>query len=367
MTGWLTLVSAVLSTGAAFAHPGPGIVVDQTGRVYFVVLGDSRIFTIAPDGSRAVWLEDDRVRLPHHLVIDADGGLYTVSDDDGRVWRIAPDGGLTPFFPSGRVRAARGIQVGQYGNPFTIDSSSAIYAVSGDRNRIVRIEPSGAVTPVGDAPFGDLHFSAMAWGPDGALYVTDHGRVWRIPPHGSAAPLAISGDTVALGVGIAVARSGALYVADYSANRVLRIGPDGRAAAAPGTERVRWAGPVGVALGPGGALYVLDHGPGVTRVFRVTGERVQRLYTRRDPFSLIGPGILTAFLLLLVAQTWVRRPASRIDWGWWTTAIGCLIAVTYAVGGSIPGFSLARHAVLLLYVLAAARSYRRVRAPGLAG
>jgi streptogramin lyase len=302
----MALLLALVFARTAAAHPGPGIVVDRAGRVYFVVIGDPHVYTIGPDGAARVFVSDPRLQRPHHLALDAAGNLYTASDHDGVVWRVGPDGQLTRYFPFATLKPVAGLLVGMGGDPFTVGPDGAVYTPWRGRGSVARIDTTGVVTEV-TAPFGDLHFSAFAWGPGGVLYLTARERLWRVDPSGVVTRVTVTGAALELGVGVAVDASGAVYVADYYADRVWRIGADGVAAPAPGTERRRWAGPVGVTLGPTAELYVLDYGARGTRVYRVDGTRVRRLWSRTEWQPLIGPVLLTALLLLVVARMWQRR------------------------------------------------------------
>jgi sugar lactone lactonase YvrE len=365
--GAVLYLAALLAPSVARAHPGSGIVVDRTGRIYFVKPGDHRIFVLSTDGRVAVLVDDPRLRLPHHLVLDAQGNLYTASDNDGRVWKIASDGRLTLHFDSRSVWQTHSVQVGSYGDPWAMDAAGGVYAVawqsgSFTRSAIVRIAPSGAVTELANRRFGNLHFGTMAWGPDSSLYVTEFARVWRIRPGGVATALEIRGDSLGLAAGIAVDSTGTVYVADVSARRVLRVVADGAAAGVPELERARLRGPVGLALGRAGELYVVDHGPRAFWILRVAGGRVERVYADVNYFALYGPAaVLILFQLLLIAQTWARRPRNRLDWGWWTLGVGVLVFVLFFVAAKAPGYAYARFGVLGLYLAASVGSWRRGR------
>ena len=169
------------SAGPAHAHPGSGIVVTRDGRVLFVTVGDSRILTIGPGGEIRTFLDDPRLRLPHHLVLDPSGDLYSVSDHDGRVRRITPAGGMTQVFPFASTGAA--VHLGAGGDPFTVDANGDLHGVDAraeaGRWRVVRVDATGASARLAGseeghrdgrgagARFGELHFASMVIGPDG--------------------------------------------------------------------------------------------------------------------------------------------------------------------------------------------------------
>jgi len=216
------IVASLMFASPAAAHPGSGIVVDRNGNVFFVMLGSSAIMKLSRDGSVRVLVDDERLRLPHHLVLGRDGALYAASDVDGKVWRVGADGSLREHFNSKRVprapRPGAEVHVGAFGDPFTLDSAGNVYALgSASDSTLIRIALDGTVTPLAvNAKFGGLHFSSMTWGLDGALYVSDKTRVWRIVGD-SATAIVPSGVALFRATGLAVDREGNIYVAPVGA------------------------------------------------------------------------------------------------------------------------------------------------------
>lgn len=297
----------------AEAHPGSGIVVDRRGNVYFVISGSNAIMRLDRDGKATTFVSDERLRAPHHLVLGTDGSLYAASDHDGRVWRAATDGSLREYFNSNRVaRPEPGraeVHVGSWGDPFTIDPAGNIYALAAaNAPAIIRIAPNGQVTPIAtSARFGELHFSSMAWGVDGALYLTDASRVWRIVGD-SATPIVPQGVQLSRATGLVVDGDDNIYVADYGSHRVVRFARDGLVNTPRAIERLRLRNPTGVTVA-GGDVYVLDSPPGGVAVWRVHDGEAERLYSRRSPqvyyrWALLG---LPVLLVVLVAWRWSKR------------------------------------------------------------
>lgn len=318
------LLCGLVATEAR-AHPGSGIVVDRLGRVYFIA--HLRIMKIDTDGLVAP-LEVDRViGNPHHLAIDRHGNLYTTSDRDGRVWRITPDGETTQVYPT--EGNAKPVLVGAGGDPFTIDSAGNIYCVvTPDESRIVKITPDGTVTTLAggeaghadgrgaEARFGNLHAATMAWGPEGALYVTDRTRVRWIAPDGTVSTLAITeGPDLARGWGLAVDGHGTVYVADPRSRRVLRITPDGRATVLAGSRapgRAVFFRPVGVAIGQDGDVYVKDDPFRSGRVWKISADGIVTMVAGGALARLAWEyGMLLFLPLLLILWAWSRRRRRR--------------------------------------------------------
>ena len=373
----------------ALAHPGSGIVVDRHGQVYFVVPGQSHIMKIDGEGRLTTFVSDDRLRLPHHLVIDEEGNIYTASDDDGIVWRISPDGSMSQFFSISGGGERPHMLLGMYGDPFTIDPAGNIYCTLSNpqqnrfQNRIFRIDSSGeAILLAGsnpgyadgrgsDAQFESLHYSSMALGPDGLLYVTDRAHVRTVTPDGSVSTLAMGGAEIFWGSGLAVDGQSNVYVADYRGRRVLKIDPDGQATTVAGPARV--FAPVGVALGPDGNIYILDADTFGTRVLKVSvGGNVTTLAT------LGGSAIQIAMIsvialglpLLLVIWLWQRPLGGVGNTIVWSTLVGLIVVMLWLASGTMPPshflrhVRLLRHLVLIFFIATAVRSFLRAREAG---
>jgi sugar lactone lactonase YvrE len=295
-------VALLAPIGSASAHPGSGILVDRNGNVYFVVLGSSTIMRLGPDRKVVEFVTDERLRYPHHLISGRDGAMYVASDHDGRVWRVAPDGTLKEHFNSARALRPEGvswqIQVGSGGDPFTVDSIGNVYGVTSAGSQIVRIRADGNVTPIAtNARFGILHFSSMSWGGDGALYLTDANRVWRIVGD-SATAIVPRGIDLSAADGVAIDSIGSIYVADYRSG-VVRFDRNGAVSTPPAVARLRARNPTGVTLA-GSDVYVLDNPPGGVAIWRVRGDRTERLYSRMSLRAYGGYLFVGGLVLLLV-------------------------------------------------------------------
>ena len=264
---------------------------------------------LSPDGRVAEFATDSRLQRPHHLVLMRDGSLLTAADDNGLILRVAPDGVVSEFFNSHRVRSPewRTFSAGRWGDPFTVDEGGNIYALAEPGgSAIVRIAPDGSVVPLprGDGT-GGLHFAGMASGPDGALYVTDQQRVWRITSDG-ATPVVTAGLTRA--VGIALDSAGAIFVADHGAGRVTRFTAEGSPTAFAGLDRTRFRGATGVAIA-NGAVYALTVTAYGTEIWRITIGGAERLQVVREPASY-ARWLLVALPVLLIALL-VERAVKR--------------------------------------------------------
>src|SRR3974377_1113087 len=86
---------SLLMVPFAWAHPGPGIVIDRKGQVFFVHPVRHRIMRVDTTGRLSVFAQGEdghKLSVPHHLVLDSQDNLYSIGDRDGVLWRVSPDG-----------------------------------------------------------------------------------------------------------------------------------------------------------------------------------------------------------------------------------------------------------------------------------
>lgn len=327
MTAALLLIAAL--PAAARAHPGSGLVVDRAGTVYFVVPGSHRIMRVTRDGHASVFVDDGRLRAPHHLTLRSDGALFVASDHDGVVWRIHADGSLEEHFRSAQLpRSAPGFSpfaVGFGGDPFTVDDAGEVYAVRTILAvEVVRISRTSEVRRLGgETRFGDLHGSSFAWGPEGGLYVTDTDRVWRVLAD-TAVELRpaltwmerIQARLVDLppwrAMGLALDSVGNIFVADQRQGRVRRLAPNGQENTPAWIAEVRFGQPTGVTVS-GENVYVLDAGGPIRGgVWRIGPDGRTLLYgsRRRRLMAMLLLPVFVSLLTVAWSRGYRRRASS---------------------------------------------------------
>lgn len=197
--------------GAAAQFNGPlGVAVDRAGVVYVADSYNDRIRRIAPDGTVTTLAGGDG---PDNI----DGPALQARFDTPCALAVAPDGTVL-------IADTRNDAIRKLGTDGQVSTLASVPDTSRDRHALLR-------RPV-----------AVALAADGNLYIASaaHGRVTRMAPdgqlvaladvdHPAQAALADYGDDGSVRLlgprGMALARDGALVLADAALSRVLRLAP----------------------------------------------------------------------------------------------------------------------------------------------
>ncbi|MGW8431516.1 NHL domain-containing protein [Curtobacterium citreum] len=227
-----------------------------------------------------------RTRLTYDVLPDGHGGLYFAEQASNSIRYISPDGQVRTV--TNAVDAVQGL---------ALDRDGSILTVAPTRNQVIRVTAAGVVSVIAGSPARTAGFdnesvgdplqatfrspSSVTVGADGTFYVSDSGNnaIRAISPSGNVSTYAGSG-TAGLVEGskasaqfnqptmVAVAPSGAMFVADRYNNVIRRIGTDGQVTtfagrsvgAADGTgAAAQFSKPSGVRFDPLGNLIVTDN------------------------------------------------------------------------------------------------------------
>lgn len=268
---------------------------------------------------------------PYGVAVDGADNVYVADFGNNRIRKISPQGVVSTVAGTGEPGFADGPGASARLNQPTgvaVDPGGVIYFADRANNRIRKISPQGVVSTIagtGDAGFADgagatAQFNSpggVAVDRTGNIYVADFGnhRIRKISQQGTVSTLAGSGvpgfaDGPAASAqfnspaGIALDRAGNLYVADFGNDRIRKISPTGVVSTAAGS------GDPGFADGPGAAaqlkapfavavdaaenVYVTDRGNERIRIITPAGD-IRTIAGNGTPGYLDGPGSAALF------------------------------------------------------------------------
>lgn len=239
-----------------------------------------------------------RFYSPSGVAVDSAGNVFVADSGNSTVRKIAPGGIVTTFAGLGRTRGgtdATGTSA-RFEQPFgiAVDANGNVYVSDSMANTIRKISPAGVVTTLAgrygasgstDAAGPDARFSvpyAVAVDTAGTVYVVDHGNhtIRKITASGTVSTLAGTAGTAGSAngrgaaasfrypSGIAVDRTGTVFVADTDNQLIRAISADGEVTTAGGSgatgstdgagTSARFFNPKGVAADSSGRIYVAD-------------------------------------------------------------------------------------------------------------
>ena len=229
-------------------HPVANPAFDPEDGSLFVTRSGSRgeqipvsLFRISADGELSEF--SGEITNPTGIAFDSAGQMFVTSRFDGSVYRVSPLREVSAF--ASDLGITTGIAFNRDGEMFVGDRSGAIYRVNeiGEGSVWVQLEPSVSA----------YH---LAFGPDGALYVTgptvsSFDTIVRIDEDGEQS---IFYRGLGRPQGLAFDREGNLYVAaSYQGRRgIFRISPDAKNA----EIAVAGMNVVGLAFSPTGEMVV---------------------------------------------------------------------------------------------------------------
>lgn len=265
----------VTTLPGAFDTPS-GIALDRKGNVFVTDTGANTIRRITPEGAVTTFAGDGTAGLrdgaaaqarfngPIGVAADDKGNVYVADSYNDRIRLITPDGpvrtlagGDAPGFTDGQGAAAA------FDTPtaLALDHDGGLIVADTGNDAIRKIDQQGQVSTIAHSDRNDG--AGLLKGPvglaatwDGYLYATTaRGRVVQISPTGEIraltgpgasdgnAALHLTGPT-----GLAIDRTGALYLADASAYAIRKLTP--RRADAPAVNAALQSAPPALVSAP---------------------------------------------------------------------------------------------------------------------
>ena len=261
---------------ARFREP-KGIAVDRSGNIYVADKGNLTIRKVSPGGAVTTIAgspgafgsvdgpgSEARFREPVDVAVDLTGNIYIVDKVDHTIRKASPSGIVSTLagssFRTGsddgvgteaRFLFPAGLAVDQAGNLFVGDGNNTIRMVTAD-GKVTTL--AGSTTEVGstDGNGGAARFQdprGVAVTVAGIVFVADKGNhsIRRVTQAGAVSSLAGSpaepGDADGFGtaarfrqpLGIAIHKSGNVYVADRNNHTIRRVNPSGVVTTIAGT------------------------------------------------------------------------------------------------------------------------------------
>lgn len=181
----------------------------------------------------------------------------------GTIARISPDGRVSRF--------AKGFSAP---HDLAFDTSGILYVADMGANRVARVSPEGSVTTY----IAGLNAPVdLAFHPNGELFVCE---LWAgsVTAYQSQKKIRVVASGLKGPHGLAFDSAGNTYINDWSGSRIMKADRSGRVQTV-----AEVAGPVGIAIGKSGDLYVAQPQDGkVTRV-KMDGVRITLIEDLNEP------------------------------------------------------------------------------------
>ena len=282
-----------VAEAARLSRPG-GVAVDGSGNLYIAETGNSKIRRV--DATGTITTIAGSINPPDSIG-DNGPAIEAVMSSPTAVAVVGPCNSWVPWIHQASTE--------QISEGIAMHGACNLYIADTENHRIRRMDASGTITTV--AGIGSEGPDGAGFGGDGGpaveaqlsipkgvavdgsgnLYITDTGnhRIRRVDPSGTITTIAGTGEpgfTLERGSataaqlsspsGVAVDRSGNLYIADTGNHRIRRVDPSGIITTIVGTGDSGYSGdgglgiqaqldsPSGVAVDHAGNLYIADTG-----------------------------------------------------------------------------------------------------------
>jgi DNA-binding beta-propeller fold protein YncE len=198
--------------------------------------------------------------------LDGDGNVFVLDTGNQRVQKFTPD--LTFELEWGR----NGSEAGEFLHPsdIAVSDDGMVFVVDAFSGKVQQFDSSGEVVrEIIPSEPATQFFEPARLGVDSAgnLYVPDITRVYVFDPDGRQIRVIQTNETgngsIGLGMGVAVAQSGFVYVSDAQSGQIAVLDPEGMIVGywgSPGSEIGQFNEVDSLATDDAGRLLVLDFG-----------------------------------------------------------------------------------------------------------
>ncbi|MBV9281094.1 MAG: hypothetical protein JOZ41_13515 [Chloroflexi bacterium] len=245
-----------------------GLTVDRAGTIYFTGGRNDAVYSVMSLDGRVVRTvgstqgKKPPVYSPRSIALDARDDVYVADGIGGRIAR---------FSPTGRLLATWYAPTPQYAglDALALDGAGNVYVTASGAGHILKFSAAGKLLATFGSPgSGPGQFGApsgIAVDRSGDIWVCDtyNNRVQELSPSGR--PLAIIGGKQVFDrpTRLALDPSGNVYVTDLTHDRIWEFTPAGamvRVLGGPGIRPGQLDQPIALAFDGGGSLYVDDYG-----------------------------------------------------------------------------------------------------------
>lgn len=221
---------------------------------------------IRPDSGMGYTVFATGLTGPRGLMFSPSGDLFVAEQFGGTIARISPEGKVSRF--------AKGFSAP---HDLAFDASGYLYVADTGANRVARITPEGAVTTY----ITPLNVPVdLAFHPNGELYVCEL-YAGTVTAFRDAMKTKVVASSLDKPHGLAFDSTGVTYINEWSGNRISKMDQKGRLQPVAAVED-----PIGIAIGKSGDLYVAQPQVGKVSRVRLDGTRftlVDGLNEPRDP------------------------------------------------------------------------------------